>query len=201
MGELLLHLPANHGYAQNVWGDAVPELRSLTRRYGVPITEPFAGLQRFDGALTILGPTQNYYRELLAQYVEEVRAGKSVAASLGVALEQLAKRALATLPFVETLGEDGVTSPCNNSSVITYWRMDGKRLLLTGDAGIPALRHATDLPMSAGHGAATPLDFVQAPHHGSRRNLAPSLLDDLLGPRHAPFSATTTAFKIGRAHV
>jgi beta-lactamase superfamily II metal-dependent hydrolase len=194
VGELLLHLPSNHGYPQNVWGDAVAELNALARRRGVPVTEPFTGLQRFEGALTIIGPTQDYYRELLARHVEEARAGKSLATTLGEALQQLAKRTVSALPFVETLGEDGATTPCNNSSVITYWQIDGQRLLLTGDAGIPALRQATDLLMNWWHGASTPLNFVQVPHHGSRQNLAPSLLDDLLGPRHAPFSSTTTAF-------
>ncbi len=194
VGELLLHMPANHGYAQDVWGDGVPELRSLARRKGVPITEPFAGLQRFGGALTVLGPTQSYYEELLAQHVEEQRAGTSAAGSFGHKLRQLARRSLAALPLVETLGEDGVTSPCNNSSVISYWLIDDYPLLFTGDAGIPALRQATDLLVQTGHGPARPLDFFQAPHHGSRRNLAPSLLDDLLGPRRAPYSTATITF-------
>jgi beta-lactamase superfamily II metal-dependent hydrolase len=134
-----------------------------------------------------------YYRELLAQQAEELRTGKPVAASFGATLQRMAKRALAALPFVETLGEDGDTSPCNNTSAITYWQIDGRRILLTGDAGVPAMRNAADHAAQLGHGPGAPLALFQAPHHGSRRNLTPSLLDDLLGTRDLPFSTDTTA--------
>jgi beta-lactamase superfamily II metal-dependent hydrolase len=195
VGELLLHLPANHGpYKQGLWGETVPELLAIAHRRRVAVTEPFAGLQRFDGAMTIVGPTKAYYRQLLAEHAEELRGKALTAAAVREAIQQFTKRALAALPFVETLGEDGVTSHCNNSSVISYWQLDGRRLLLTGDAGIPALRQAVDLLPAYGFGPATPLDFFQGPHHGSRRNLAPSLLNDLLGTSSAPFSSSTVAF-------
>jgi beta-lactamase superfamily II metal-dependent hydrolase len=194
VGELLLHLPDNHGHPRSVWGtDAVGELCKVAARRGVPIVEPFAGLQRFNGALTVVGPTRDYYRDLLAQQAA-AQVSKSLVASLGEALQQFAKRAVSALPFVETLGEDGETTACNNSSVVTFWNLDGHKLLLTGDAGIPAMRQVADLMIAAGHGPYTPLTFFQAPHHGSRRNLAPSILDDLLGSRHAPYSTDATVF-------
>jgi beta-lactamase superfamily II metal-dependent hydrolase len=54
--------------------------------------------------------------------------------------------------------------------------------LFTGDAGIPALERVADLLESAG---VTPgeLNFVQVPHHGSRQNVGPDILDRLLGPK------------------
>jgi hypothetical protein len=55
------------------------------------------------------------------------------------------------------------------------------RILLTGDAGINALNWACDNADTIGI-PRQPLDLVQVPHHGSRRNVSPQILDRLLGP-------------------
>jgi beta-lactamase superfamily II metal-dependent hydrolase len=54
--------------------------------------------------------------------------------------------------------------------------------LLTGDAGIPALEDTLDRLEDEGWRSGT-LNFVQVPHHGSQRNVGPSVLDRLLGPK------------------
>ena len=58
---------------------------------------------------------------------------------------------------------------------------NGRRVLLTGDAGVRALSWARDYAISRQF----PLQqftFVQIPHHGSRRNVGPTILNELLGP-------------------
>jgi len=93
----------------------------------------------------------------------------------------------------ETLREGGTTSPQNNTSVISQLTLDGSRFLFTGDAGIPALTHALDVLEAEGW-QQTDLKFVQIPHHGSRRNVGPAVLDRLLGPE-------ITDAKVGSAYV
>jgi beta-lactamase superfamily II metal-dependent hydrolase len=85
---------------------------------------------------------------------------------------------LAALP-AETLDDTGETTPRNNTSVITQLAVDGRRLLFTGDAGIPALHAALDYA-ELSYLTSEPLDFLDVPHHGSRRNLGPTILDRLL---------------------
>jgi hypothetical protein len=147
------------------------------------VTEPFAGLTRFGGQVRVLGPTRALYEELLAERLAAVRAGTSPGPSRAAAVPLLTKaaalleRAAAVLPF-ETLGEDGETGPRNASSVVTLLSTTGQRLLFTGDAGIGALTAACDqYEQHVGGLPDTAIDFFQAPHHGSKRNLSPSLLD------------------------
>jgi beta-lactamase superfamily II metal-dependent hydrolase len=92
----------------------------------------------------------------------------------------LGDRMLAWLP-VEVPFDDGPgTNPRNNSSVITLLQLGSKRILLTADAGVPAIERALDYADKAGLPATKP-DIVQIPHHGSRRNGSSALLDRMLG--------------------
>ena len=108
-------------------------------------------------------------------------------------MADLLEKAMSYLP-AETLGEDGETSARNNTSVITLVQPGESRWLLTGDAGIPALHAALDYYETLrGSISGSPFTIVQVPHHGSRRNVSPSLLNRWLGPRDAGY-ATPTAF-------
>jgi beta-lactamase superfamily II metal-dependent hydrolase len=182
VGELLIHQPRQHGYSDaQVNPEAVDELVALARRRGVPVTEPFAGLQRFDGALTVLGPTQDYYEELL----KEQLAGRTLAAVMASLYRKAlvrTRRVLAALP-AETLDDTGETTARNNTSVVTQLTVDGRRLLFTGDAGMPALHAAIDYA-DFFYLTSDPLRFFDVPHHGSRRNLGPAVLDRLLAGQH-----------------
>jgi hypothetical protein len=56
-----------------------------------------------------------------------------------------------------------------------------ERMLFTSDAGVPALERAWDW-LEANDGGASPPDFADLPHHGSRHNASSALLDRILGP-------------------
>ncbi len=104
-------------------------------------------------------------------------------------MRKLASLAVEHLP-IETLTDLGETSERNNSSVITLLAIDGQRLLLTGDAGIPSLSNAASYLETLPSGP-SPLTLFQAPHHGSRHNVGPIILNRLLG--------TQTGVKRGEA--
>ena len=54
----MVHRPDLHGHdAEEVCAGKVRELVTLAQRRGARVTEPFYGVDRFGGALTILGPT------------------------------------------------------------------------------------------------------------------------------------------------
>lgn len=87
----------------------------------------------------------------------------------------------------------GAVSPENNSSVVLLLRLGGRDLLFTGDAGVEALTEA------ANRAAALGIDlkgchFYQIPHHGSRRNLGPTILNQIVGPIVTPGVNGRTAF-------
>ena len=208
VGELMLHQPRLH--TSNIRGfsnlEAVDELLRLAEAHRVPVTEPFAGASRFGGQLVLLGPTTTYYENLIEAHLSEVRSGKQapVAASGSRTLARLGnlwEKALTALP-IETLDDEGETSPRNNSSAITLVQADGHRLLFTGDAGIPALERACLVyERTYGSFANRPLTFFQAPHHGSKRNLGPTILNRILDGIGAPHGVVTAFISSARASV
>lgn len=198
--ELLVHQPrlyeTNLDSFTNL--DNLDSLLGYATDAGTTISEPFTGINRFEGRLTILGPTEEYYRQLLGEQLDTaaramfaIRSGLSQAST---AIKDLAGKALGQMPD-ETLDDSGVTSPRNNSSAITLLDVDGRRHLFTGDAGIEALGYAADeYETLYGSFATAPLRFFQAPHHGSRRNVGKTILNRIFGEPDLPHSDEHTVF-------
>lgn len=199
VGELLIHQPRTYRSDLEGFGnlDNLDSLLGYAAEQGTIVSDSYTGLSRFDDRLVILGPTEEYYKQLLHEQLDP--AGKmayslrKALSEASVALKDLG-RALHVLPE-ETLGNNGVTSPRNNSSVVTLLNLAGRRLLFTGDTGIDALSQAAD-QYELRHGAfsTAPLHFFQAPHHGSRRNLGSALLDRIFGEVGAHHSDSHTVF-------
>ena len=89
--------------------------------------------------------------------------------------------------------DDDAGSPVNNSSAVLYLNLE-KSILLTADAGVPALRQALDFLTLAQ--LSTNFRWLQLPHHGSKRNVGPSILNRLLG---RPFGAESNKWGIASA--
>ncbi|MGN6545282.1 MAG: ComEC/Rec2 family competence protein [Aureliella sp.] len=177
------------------------ELEKLANRKNIPITEPFAGLQHSDcgGLLTVLGPTQQYYEALLTDFrstpeKKEAALDASLWKSFLEGAGALATRVAESLG-VETLEEpdDDATSAENNSSAILLLQVDGQQLLFTGDAGVPALERADDWAEESAISLSA-CGFSQIPHHGSRRNVGPSILDRIVGPKRSYDAPDKVAF-------
>lgn len=199
--ELLVHQPWAHATDASDFSnlEAIQKLVAVAADRGTTVREPFTDLQACDGAVTILGPSPDFYTECVARHLREVSTGTAAArltsaTPAGPALSKAAglSHALSILPTVETLGEDGDSGPRNDSSVITLLQLDGERFLLTGDAGISSLWEAATAYEThvGGPFSVFPLRFFQPPHHGSRRNLSPSLLNHIIGTEDCPHGAT-----------
>lgn len=159
---------------------SIQTLEELANSYNIPITEPFSGLETSDGAFHILGPSLAYYEELQAALAAGQSMTDRIAKVVGEALDKAAQKLLPESLYEETLTDGGDTSPRNNSSAIGLLRWDGRAALFTADAGVPALEAAMGELNALGIGTSD-LTVVQVPHHGSRRNVGPTLLDSLLG--------------------
>ena len=117
----------------------------------IPRYEALAGqtLKLLDGAtLSIIGPTPTLF-ERLAQAMKSHD---------GLRFKS---------DDCEELEENVDRSPFNNSSVISLLTYDNKKLLFTADAGPVALDSAVEFA----EGEIDGIDWVQIPHHGSRRNI------------------------------
>src|SRR6266568_4043786 len=123
--------------------------------------------------------------EVVLKEMEPSNAARQARSTFQELVRKMAAAAAKLVPETltyETLRDDGETSATNNSSVISLLMVDGDQLLFTGDAGIPALELAVAVLEAEGFQPGG-LGFVQVPHHGSRRNVGPSVLNRLLGPK------------------
>ena len=159
---------------------------------GCQMYYPFAGSSI--GPFHILSPSRQAYRYLLPQFDKTPDPDQTAIEAAGMwlgkesLLKKLIERAKASVQewtteswAQERLKDGGVTSASNESSVILYGTFEKGPVLLTGDAGVNGLTWAANQARALG----LPLqqfDFVQIPHHGSRRNVGPTILTHLLGP-------------------
>lgn len=159
------------------------DLRDIAEKKMITIKEPFAGLTDSSGALRVLGPTETFYEQLLPQFrntpdssrfLERIR---KLATSLGEAVASAVENL-----SIETLTDGGVTSAENESSVILALDEGNNRVLLTADAGQRGLAAAADYLEFIGK-PAKGWGTVQVPHHGSHKNVGPTILNRLIGPK------------------
>lgn len=156
---------------------AAYDLEKLAIEKGVKIVEPFEGLSAFNDIIHVLGPSLDYYVELAAQF--EDSAGKSTLGSLLEKIKNFISEKWDDEKLVDP--EENAVNARNNSSVITLVRLD-KHFLFLGDAGVPAITNAADYADSKNYNIAAMVDYIHVPHHGSKRNLGPTILDRIVGP-------------------
>ncbi|MCP5278913.1 MAG: hypothetical protein H6935_11205 [Thiobacillus sp.] len=231
--ELWLHIPwlhaaeTRHLFKDKRWTDAglekaikdefpiISEIVDLAVQKGCKINFPGQGAQI--GPFTVLSPNRPTYNYLLPQFDRTPEPDQAAieAANMWIGkpnmfskIFEIASRAAEKWTTesweYERLRDGGITSASNESSVILYADLDPEnRLLLTGDAGVNALWWATNFATANG----LPLQqfsFVQVPHHGSRRNVGPTVLDALLGPKQPQqtnrFAAFVSAPKDDASH-
>lgn len=77
--------------------------------------------------------------------------------------------------------DDEVTSAVNQTSLILALHLGNTKVLFTGDAGKVAIKEALRFYKSIG---GNPKDFtiVQLPHHGSRKNIDPEIINEFGNP-------------------
>jgi len=172
----------------------VEELINLARENGVAINEPFAG--QVIGPLTVLHPTKEFYQHLVPQFrktpdcnVELLKQrnmwlGPSQKGVLSRMFEALATAATSWIDerwTNELLKEGAVTAAENESCTVMFGDFNGTGVLFTADAGVNGLHWACSNAEYLGL-PITSAKLIQVPHHGSRSNVTPSILNRLLGP-------------------
>jgi len=152
-------------------------LEKIALEKGMQIREPFEGEKI--GEFVVLSPTKYWYQELLSDFRSTpVTKGSSFQAILESGKGILTK--IKDLWSEDTIDESGKTAAENESSVILYANLEGHKILLTGDAGIQGLNKAADYAESIGIDL-TECKFIQIPHHGSKRNVSPIVLNRIVG--------------------
>lgn len=176
--------------------EAYPYVKTLEEKAveaGTPIYEGFQGTTIYK-YLRILSPTKEFYTKLL------IESNKTPLSESTNAQDSVFARILKTVQNAieswtnELLREDVVTSAENEASVTVYGDMIDERFLLTGDAGIRALKQSIDYANRINIDLKK-VEIYQIPHHGGRHNVSPSVLNSLVGEKVKRDAAPTkTAF-------
>lgn len=208
IGELWMHRPWEHSklildyfhdgritdasLAERLKGKmaAAYALEELALAKRIPVYEPFQGSQI--GDFYVLSPERDWYvHELIADFEKSPYKKQAAEAQNGFLLKSLliaAKDAALKVTEswgFETLREDVCTSAENESSVVLFGVIADRGILFTGDAGVQALSKAAGYAEERNVSIPGYIKFAQVPHHGSRNNVSPSVLDRLLGPKSA----------------
>lgn len=170
------------------------ELERIAIQKGVQIHEAFQGTEI--GTFTVLAPTRDRYVNSIPDFGKvpdryTTESAESQRFGLIRHLVEVAKKWLEETWDVETLAENTTTSASNETCVVQYGLLGGEGVLLTADVGPIGLTEAGN------YGAQLALNrpkFVQVPHHGSRHNVTPSVLDMWLGPKQPHGTVVGTAF-------
>jgi beta-lactamase superfamily II metal-dependent hydrolase len=165
----------------------VDELVSLARSQQTIVGLPFQG--DAIGAFVVVSPTVSLYEGLLPQFRDTPAPDRDRLLALGHWLEGIGRRTARLIQknipenwLRETLREGGTTAAENESCVVLYGNLGSGGILLTADAGLRALKTSADYCDAAGFSLRSGLKLFQVPHHGSRNNISPSMLDRIIGP-------------------
>jgi len=179
-----------HPYAYKIYEKALEQ--------EIPIFHPFSDSNEHGiPALNIVGPSSDFYIKQVVNFrsITDVTEDSDEEYDFVDTLVEAAKSVINWI--AETWDdeqlvdpEEDATSSENNSSVITFFDFDGKKVLLTADAGVLALNNAADEIEHLGHELQS-FTYIQVPHHGSKRNIGPSILDRLVGAPSILGSETT----------
>lgn len=168
----------------------VSDLEDLAKEKGVNIIEPFASLDIFDGGIVkVLGPSKEYYQELLPHFDEEIDPKKDIS-SLGMTrkvIDIVVKWVKDHLP-INLLDDEDTTSVKNNSSTVILLQDDDKKVLFTADVGKRGLERAIEFA-EAENIDLSDLYLFDVPHHGSKRNFGKTAMSKI-GATYACISAS-----------
>ncbi len=188
-------LISGHPYAYNVY--------RLALEKQIPIHHPFSDNANNHNIpfLNIVGPSIDFYVDQLTNFraIDDITEDESILEGLLANIAAKAKgvtRYISENLYTETLVDpaENATSNENNSSVISMFDFNGIKILLTADAGVQALTLAADRIEQLGYQLAD-FSLLQIPHHGSKRNIGPTILNRLIGPTlHSGGTGSFNAF-------
>ena len=169
------------------------ELERIANEKGIPIYEPFQGSQI--GVFRVLAPSRSRYLDLVVESEKTPDASLDTK-SITTVTETLTIAAKKILNLVKAAWGAEVfsvdeTSSENEMSVVQHGTLLGEFIMLTGDAGRGTLGEAVNYAPLVGI-ALPGIHKFQVPHHGSRRNVSTLILDQILGPRLAALSETSS---------
>jgi hypothetical protein len=175
--------------------DNAHELESLANKKKIEIVELFSDNSAANDVFCVLGPSTTFYESLLESFrcADELFPKESF-------LKKAVAKAQKTVKWVaETWSRETLVEPAdddcsaeNNSSLVLLFRDGDSKFLFTSDAGVSALAEAANCATNLGIDLKS-VNAFQVPHHGSKHNVGPTILNRIVGPSIAEERFSKTA--------
>lgn len=136
------------------------------------IIHPVVGNNYFD-CLTILSPSKDLYRTKLLES-DKTPTTLDDNGNTKTFVKTMKKLVKYIKGFMSWKDED--TTPINETSIVSLLCMPDKNYLLTADAGKNGIKEALDYKNSQYGLSHRIINVLQLPHHGSRKNMTPELI-------------------------
>lgn len=162
----------------------VAKIEELAQEKGIEIIEGFEDKQ-INENLKILSPSKEFFIELLkkskkTKYLDESDYKSNIYTESAKNILSKFTNWIKELWGKDSLKEDVETSEENEMSIVLLGDMEENKFLLTGDVGLKGLEKAIEKGNKIGI-PLTEVNFYQIPHHGSRHNLSPSIMNKMVG--------------------
>lgn len=202
IGKIIMNIPWN--YIDDIWDNVndgriskeslekrlkddypyVAEIEKLAKEKGIEIIKGFEDKQ-INENLKILSPSKEFFIELLkkskkTEYLDESDYKSNIYAESAKNILSKFINWIKELWDKDSLKEDVETSEENEMSIVLLGDMEESKFLLTGDVGLKGLEKAIEKGNKIGI-SLTEVNFYQIPHHGSRHNLSPSIMNKMVG--------------------
>lgn len=125
----------------------------------------------------ILGPSLSLYKQLIAECSKTPNAADFVNEQKSFSNDDLLEEVFVEGQSIDWNNEE-TTSVINETSLIILFEYAEHRILFTGDAGKRGLTEAISFA-NANNINITDLTLIKMPHHGSRKNVNPEIMDNL----------------------
>lgn len=173
-------------------GDAFEKAKLLAdATSNVGVAKLGIGQYEYNKAIfSILGPSQEFYKTCIANcektpgQAEQVQELSVAACSNGKVQYEKYEKGKITWDDSET------TSPINESSLIVLFEYDGVKILFTGDAGKEGLSQAIEYA-NENEISLNECTIIKMPHHGSRKNVNPDIMDAFIGSKKLYYSCAS----------
>lgn len=166
---------------------SVVDIENIAQEKDVKILPIFQGML-IENRLYVLSPSKDFYLNLLRESPKTIYESQEFfSGSIFESAVKLAKKALGYIYSivedysVETLSEEEKTTAENEMSTVIYGCMEEENFLITGDAGVRALTIAMDHADENIPNWREKISWYQIPHHGSRHNITPSIMNRMIG--------------------
>lgn len=159
------------------------KLEEIAEERGIEIIMPTDMYQRCElngCTITTLGPSLKFYKECIANCPKTPDPDDRVRRMSASAICDNNDREEKYIPGHIHWNYDETTSAINESSHIFILEFDHHKILFCGDAGkealLKAIKEASEIGIDL-----TSIDIIKMPHHGSRKNVTPEIMDEFVG--------------------